>query len=191
MKIVVKMKNLLARLFFSIYSAWVFPRSIKIYGDPHKLKIGKRCTFRKGVIIYTAGGYVEIGDDCEINHGVILNASGGSIVIGNQSSLNPYCIVYGDGHTLIGNGVRIAAHTVIVSSNHSFLNKMKPILQQGFTKKGIIIKDDVWIGAGVSILDGVTINQGVVVGAGSVVTKSLPAYSVCVGVPAQIVKYRE
>jgi acetyltransferase-like isoleucine patch superfamily enzyme len=49
----------------------------------------------------------------------------------------------------------------------------------------ITIEDDVWIGARVTVLRGVTIAEGCVVGAGSVVTTSLPPYTVCVGVPCK------
>ncbi|WP_288736468.1 CatB-related O-acetyltransferase [uncultured Enorma sp.] len=53
-----------------------------------------------------------------------------------------------------------------------------------------VIGNDVWIGGNVVILEGVTIGDGAIVGAGSVVTKDLPPYSISVGVPAKVVKYR-
>lgn len=56
--------------------------------------------------------------------------------------------------------------------------------------KGIVIEDDVWIGAGVKILDGVTIAKGCVIGANAVVTRSTEAYGIYVGVPAQKIKSR-
>ena len=56
---------------------------------------------------------------------------------------------------------------------------------------GIKIMNDVWIGTGVRILDGVTIGRGSVIGAGSVVTKSIPDYSVAVGAPAKVIKKRK
>jgi virginiamycin A acetyltransferase len=52
------------------------------------------------------------------------------------------------------------------------------------------ISDDVWIGAGATILRGVKIGIGAVVGANAVVTKDVPPYSVVVGVPAKIIKQR-
>lgn len=56
----------------------------------------------------------------------------------------------------------------------------------------IYIGNDVWIGAGVSILrkKGLVIGDGAVIGAGAVVTKSVPPYAVAGGVPARIIKYR-
>lgn len=54
----------------------------------------------------------------------------------------------------------------------------------------MIIEDDVWCGANVTILKGVTIGRGSVIAAGSVVTKSCPSYSIIGGVPAKILKRR-
>ncbi len=61
---------------------------------------------------------------------------------------------------------------------------------QGGTSEGIIIEDNVWIGAGVIILDGVRIGANAVLGAGSVVTKDIPPDAVCVGVPAAVIRQR-
>jgi acetyltransferase-like isoleucine patch superfamily enzyme len=56
--------------------------------------------------------------------------------------------------------------------------------------KPIIIGNDVFIGANVTILDGVKIGDGAVIGAGAVVSKDIPPYSIAVGCPIQIEKYR-
>lgn len=61
---------------------------------------------------------------------------------------------------------------------------------EAWTKGPIVIKDDVWIGTNALILSGVTVGQGAIIGAGSVVTKDVPAYSIVVGNPAKVVKYR-
>jgi acetyltransferase-like isoleucine patch superfamily enzyme len=54
----------------------------------------------------------------------------------------------------------------------------------------VIIGNDVWIGNGVWILEGITIGDGAVIGAGAVVTKDIPPYSIAVGVPAKVMRYR-
>lgn len=54
----------------------------------------------------------------------------------------------------------------------------------------VVIEDDVWCGANVTILKGVTIGHGSVVAAGAVVTKSCPPYSIIGGVSAKIIKKR-
>lgn len=115
---------------------------------------------------------------------------GGNITIGDNCTINPYTIVYGQGNCFIGNDVRIAAHCVIVPANHIFDDCSVPIWRQGLSKKGIRIEDDVWIGAGVKVLDGVVIRKGCVIGANSVVTKSTEEYGVYVGTPAKLLSYR-
>lgn len=57
-------------------------------------------------------------------------------------------------------------------------------------KGDIIVENDVWIGAKSTIMSGVKIQNGSIVGANSVVTKDVPPYSIVVGNPAKIVKYR-
>ena len=53
-----------------------------------------------------------------------------------------------------------------------------------------IIGNDVWIGANVVIKAGVTVGTGAIIGAGSVVTKDIPPYSITMGSPGEIKKYR-
>lgn len=156
-----------------------------------KIKIGKNVYIGSGVKIHTnLGGSVTIGNNCEIHDYTQMLTYGGNITIGNNCSLNQFCMVYGDGGVHMGDNVRIATQTVIVSANHIFEDKNKPIFLQGESKKGINIESDVWLGAGCKILDGVRIEKGVVVGAGAVVTKNLEAFGVYGGVPAKLIKKR-
>lgn len=76
-------------------------------------------------------------------------------------------------------------------SNYSFREKWSVDYPESAYGKGdIYVGSDVWIGEGARILDGVTIGDGSIVGAQAVVTKSVPPYSVVVGNPGVIKKYR-
>lgn len=160
-----------------------------------KLKI-KGCnidwsaTVHWSVVVERSRGKIVIGPRTSIDRGVILRAYGGSIIVGSDCSINAYSVVYGDGGLVIGNGVRVAAHTVIVPSNHIFSDPHEFIFNQGESRIGITIEDDVWLGAGVKVLDGVSIKKGTVVGAGSVVTKSTEPFDIFVGVPAKKISSR-
>ena len=54
--------------------------------------------------------------------------------------------------------------------------------------KPVVIGNDCWIGGNTTIMPGVTIGKGCTIGAGSVVTKSIPDFSVAIGSPARVVK---
>ena len=56
--------------------------------------------------------------------------------------------------------------------------------------KDVVIEEDVWCGANVTILKGVTIGRGSIIAAGAVVTKDIPRYSIAGGVPAKVIKKR-
>lgn len=136
------------------------------------------------------GGKIYIGKNCEILNGVLLMTYGGNIIIGDNCSINPYTILYGHGNLTIGDNVLIAGHCLIIPSNHIFSDINSPINQQGLTKKGIVIENNVWIGAGCRILDGVRIGHGAIVAAGAVVNKTVMLNTIVGGVPAKLIKTR-
>ena len=135
------------------------------------------------------GGSIMVSDNCELLYGVILMTYGGNIKIGHSCSINPYTVLYGHGNLTIGNNVMIAGHCLIIPANHKF-DDIIPISQQGETRKGIVIEDNVWIGSGCSILDGVTIGTGSIIAAGSVVNKNVAPNTIVGGVPAKFIKVR-
>ena len=136
------------------------------------------------------GGSITIKKNSELLNGVLLLTYGGNITIGEKCSINPYCVLYGHGNLTIGNNVLIAGHCLIIPANHKFADLNIPINLQGETRKGIIIEDNVWIGAGCQILDGVTIGEGAIVAAGAVVNKDVMPNTIVGGVPAKFLKNR-
>jgi len=56
--------------------------------------------------------------------------------------------------------------------------------------KDVVVEKDVWIGCNVTLLAGVHVGRGAIIAAGAVVTKDIPAYSICGGVPAKIIKHK-
>lgn len=153
-----------------------------------KAGAGTKISFSAKVMFHPKGT-IEFGQNCIVQPGVILAPHGnGSIRFGDNCSINPYCVIYGHGGLVVGNDVRMAAHCVLIPANHQFENADTPIRLQGLSKKGIRIGDNVWVGAGVRILDGVEIAGGSVIGAGAVVVKSLTEPGSYVGVPAKLIK---
>ena len=80
----------------------------------------------------------------------------------------------------------------IYTRNHKTDRTDIPMCRQGFDGyKPVVISDDVWIGARVTILPGAKIGTGVIIGSGAVVTGEIPDYAVAGGVPARVIKYRK
>lgn len=96
----------------------------------------------------------------------------------------------------IGKKVIFGPHPTIITGDHRIDLIGKYIIDVTVDEKlpendmPIVIEDDVWCGANVTILKGVTIGRGSVIAAGAVVTKSFPPYSIIGGVPAKLLKMR-
>lgn len=136
-------------------------------------------------------GRIEIGAGCIIYRGAVLSSRGGFLRLGDRCSVHQFCVLYGSaGGLRIGNDVRIATHVVMVPYNHNFESRETPISKQGITGTGIVVEDDVWIGAHATVLDGTTISRGCVIAAGSVVRGKTEPYGVYAGVPAKLIRMR-
>jgi acetyltransferase-like isoleucine patch superfamily enzyme len=120
----------------------------------------------------------------------ILSSSEGALSIGNNTGLNSNVTLGADlGSIYIGKNVIIGMNTVMRAANHRFDQSPDvPIRDQGHDRGTIVIHDDVWIGANVTIVPNVTIGSHCVIGAGSVVTKDIPTGTMAVGVPARVLK---
>ena len=116
----------------------------------------------------------------------------GDIKIGENSEINSNCVLYSGNGITIGNNVLIAAGCVFASTNHAYKDKSKTIREQRFlpSKGGIIIEDDVWIGAGTILLDGSIIRKGSVIVAQSLVIGEIPEYSISGGNPIKLMGFR-
>ena len=89
----------------------------------------------------------------------------------------------------VGEGLRVSTgnHAMVIGKMHNtILDKNKP---EGLDKD-VVIESDAWCGRNVTLLAGVTVGRGSIVGAGAVVTKDIPPYTVCVGVPAKPIKFK-
>ena len=102
--------------------------------------------------------------------------------------IGEYSVIRGQGGVQIGDRVYTSPYTQIIAVNHVFDDPNLPFVEQGITAQGIIIEDDVWLGAGSLVTDGVRIGKGAVVAAGAVVTKDVPPHTVVGGVPAKPIK---
>ena len=135
------------------------------------------------------GTLIEIGPRTMIDSFVKIKPAGGSgaLVIGADCAVNSGTVMYTGNGLRIGDGVAIASNCTLAPTNHAFADRNRFIREQGFqpSRGGILIEDDVWIGANVVVLDGAVIRKGAVVAAGSVVRGEVDAYAIYAGSPAR------
>jgi acetyltransferase-like isoleucine patch superfamily enzyme len=160
---------------------------VKWFLNPFKHKRGRGSVIRNRTRTdlfpynnFLLGNYSIIEDFTTINNAV------GDVIIGNRTIIGIGSVIIGP--VQIGNNVMIAQNIVMSGLNHGYEDVSIPPAEQKVTCKPIVISDNVWIGANSVITAGVTLGKHSVVGAGSVVTKSIPAYSVAVGNPAKVIK---
>jgi acetyltransferase-like isoleucine patch superfamily enzyme len=133
------------------------------------------------------GSRIVVGAGSVIDSFVKIKPTGGSgdLVIGARSVVNSGCVLYTGNGIRIGDHVAIAANCTFAPVNHAFRDRSRLIAEQGFlpSRGGIVIEDDVWIGANCVLLDGAVLRRGCVVGAGSLVRGEVAAYTVNAGNP--------
>ena len=160
------MKNILRLILTFFYNILFRDHSI------HSLHVHKSTSVGKNSKIMN---YVSIDKYSEIGH---------HTYIGHYTSITK---------TKIGNFCSIASNVRIGHGDHDInsLSTNSLFFDKTFlTKKNCIIKNDVWIGTEAIISRGVTIGNGAIIGANSFVNKDIPDYSIAVGSPAKIIKYR-
>lgn len=114
-----------------------------------------------------------------------------NIALGKNVIIRPLTVIFADEYAkiIIEDDVMIGIGVHLYVDNHKFDRSDISIIKQGYSpSEGIIVKEGSWIGANAIILPGVTIGKNCVIGAGSVVTKSIPDFSVAVGNPAKVIR---
>lgn len=143
----------------------------------------------------TRGTRIVLGERSVLDSFVKIKPAGGSgdLIIGARTVINSGCVLYTGNGIQIGDDVAIAANCTFAPVNHEYRRRDIPIRQQGFrpSKGGIVIEDDVWIGANCVILDGAILRRGCVIGAGAVVRGEIAAYSINAGQPLAVIGWRE
>lgn len=109
---------------------------------------------------------------------------GMNIALGEGTYINMNCSFIDDGNITIGKAVMFGANVVIATVGHP----IRPDMRQYMYAAPVVIGDNCWIGANVTICPGVSIGENTVIGAGSVVTKDIPANVVAVGNPCRVLR---
>ncbi|KAJ8137083.1 hypothetical protein OY671_009704, partial [Metschnikowia pulcherrima] len=135
----------------------------------------------------TRGTRIVIGPGAVVDSFVKIKPAGGAgdVIIGPDCVSNSGCVLYTGNGIRMGARVAVAANCTFAPANHEFRRRDSPIRQQGFrpSKGGIVIEDDVWIGANCVSSDGAISREGCVIAAGSIVRGEIAAFSIQGGNP--------
>lgn len=157
------------------------------YDSRKYVKVGSKCLITANFIFESRSGYISIGNNVNIGGANLISRE--EIIIGNDVTMAWGITIYDHNSHSINWDDRsmdnVQCYNDFVNFGNSVLNKN----WDNVKSDRIIICDKVWIGFDVLILKGVVIGEGAVIGAKSVVTKDVPAWTVCAGNPAKVVKY--
>ena len=186
-------RGLLYRLILRM-DGWVAIESgVRLRFASH-IRLGHGVYLDQGAYLHACPNGIELGPGTIVMHGAVLhvynfrNLPNAGIKVGRDSLIGEYTVIRGQGGVSIGDRVYTSPFTQIIAVNHVFDDPDRPFVEQGITAEGVVIEDDVWLGAGAVVTDGVRIGKGSVVAAGAVVTKDVPPHTVVAGVPARPIK---
>lgn len=189
----VGVRALLYRLILSMEGVAAIENGVRLrFAD--QIRLGRNAYLDQGVYLHACPQGITIGENSFVMHGAVLHVYNfrdlphAYIRIGRDSLIGELNVLRGQGGITIGDRVYTAPSVQMLAVNHIFHDPNRPMLEQGITAEGIVIEDDVWIGAGAIITDGVHIGKGAVVAAGAVVTKDVPAHTVVGGIPAKVIR---
>lgn len=159
----------------------------RLVSGRRKVAIGRGCVIHNTV--FSDGVTIE-------DHVRLLGDP--AVVLGRDVYINCFTMI--SGHITIEDNVLISQFVNIWGRAHRFITKDKLIwdqhgthgvTDQGYDKGPVLIRTGAWIGPHVTVFRGVVVGVGAVIGANAVVTRDVPDYAVCFGVPARVVKYRK
>jgi acetyltransferase-like isoleucine patch superfamily enzyme len=164
---------------FSIFSL--------IYGP--RLHSHGRNYFQKGCLHLAKSAKFELKEKNVLDRGFDIEVKG-QLIIGSRNYFNKNVKIVCFDKIEIGDDCLIADSVHIYDHDHCCEDTTKLISAQGYVTAAVVIGNNVWLGAKVTVLKGVTIGDGTIVGANSIVTRDLPANSICGGIPAKVIKLR-
>ncbi len=157
--------------------------------------IGLNVTFENNVVIdgYASqnvvfGNNVKIGAYSFVTCTSHFSKYGKGLIIGNNTAIGKFSEFGAAGGITIGNDVIMGGYVSFHSENHNFEDQTKPIREQGVNSKGIVLGNNIWVGAKVTFLDGTQLGDNCVVAAGAVVSGVFPDNCIIGGVPAKIIR---
>jgi acetyltransferase-like isoleucine patch superfamily enzyme/glycosyltransferase involved in cell wall biosynthesis len=128
----------------------------------------------------------ELGENSTIESYTVVNNGAGNVIFGDRVRIGIGSVIIGP--VEMGNGSGLGQHVFISGFNHGYKDGTKNSSIQALDIRPVSIGEESHIGANSVILAGCSIGKRCQIGAGSVVTKSIPDFSIAVGNPARVIK---
>jgi acetyltransferase-like isoleucine patch superfamily enzyme len=186
-------KLLYPLLLGSVGRGVVFGQGV-VLRHPRKIRLGDGVTVDDLVVLDAKGETnrgIDVGRGVFLGRGTILSCKDGDIAIGDHGNFGFHCEVFSGSSVVVGRHGLFAAQAYLVGGGHEFEASGVAVVDQPRTSRGIVLGDNVWLGAGVKVLDGVRVGSDVVVGANAVVNADLPDGAIAAGVPARVLRSRD
>lgn len=128
----------------------------------------------------------NVGSDSTIEDFTVVNNGSGDVILGDRVRVGIGSVIIGP--VTMGSGSGLGQHVFVSGFNHGYKDGTKNSSVQPLDIRPVVIEEEAHIGANSVVLAGVTIGKRCQVGAGSVVTKSIPPFSIAVGNPCKVIK---
>lgn len=152
------------------------------------IRVGRNAQLR-GRVRVTGSRRIVIGNGVRIADGVALHTSGaGRIIIGDRCSINRHSFLAAWSEVRLGSEVGIGPLVYIVDRHHRVVRGRSRLGGGGGQTSPVQICDKAGLGSSTVVLPGVTIGEGAMIGANSVVTRDVPPWTICAGVPARVLR---
>ena len=160
---------------------------------PHKIHLGDGVIVDDNCLLDAKGANnkgIIIGDGVFLGRNTILSCKDGDIVLDDGVNIGFNSQISSGSSVRVGKDGLLASYCYLIGGGHESGDPDRPFQEQRAESQGIVLEDNVWLGAGVKVLDGVTIGADSMVGAGAVVAEDIPARSVAAGLPARVLRQR-
>ncbi len=185
------------RLFGSCGKGVMFSENT-VLSQPKKIHLGNNIIISEFCILDARHNdedkVIVLGDDAMLSTNVMISCKGACVVIGKNVGLGAQTIIHAtnDCPVHLGDDVIIGPQSYLSAGGTYNFDRLDVLIREQGIKDdgGIIFKENVWLGARVTVLGGVTMESGSIAAAGAVVNKSVPENAICAGVPARVIKTR-
>lgn len=195
------MKNIIKSNILKLFNRLLdYKQKVELAELKNKLKnVDVNFKLKKDYSVYNPH-YIEIGADFKALERFRIEAIdrfgnqffSPSIKIGNNVSFNTDIHIGCINSITIGDNCLFASRIFISDHNHGETTrqmlKVSPMQRPLISKGPVVIKNNVWVGEGVTIMCNVTIGENSIIAANAVVTKDVPPNCIAAGIPAKIIK---